>query len=283
MTESDMRQLLKKKSEWKWPHIVADFHLPRIVSASLLIVVVLLSSVETSPVLAAEALHVYGPGGPLPAIKDAAAAYQRQTGVDVMVTGGPTAQWVGNAKADADMVFSGSEVMMSDFIKQLPDIDPKTVEPMYLRAAAILVRPGNPGRITGISDLVKPGHRILVVNGAGQQGLWEDVAGRLGDIETVRKFRGNIVQYADNSGEARQAWTNDHSIDAWLIWTIWQTANPSLADQVQIEPQYAIYRDVGIAMTKRGESHGDAAGFVAFLRSDKGAVIFRKWGWQVRQ
>jgi hypothetical protein len=61
---------------------------------------------------------------------------------------------------------------------------------------------------------VKSGHRILVINGAGQQELWEDVAGRLGDIGTVRALRSNIVKVAGNSAQAKQAWTDDNSIDA---------------------------------------------------------------------
>ena len=39
---------------------------------------------------AAETLHVYGPGGPLPAVKEAAAAFGKQAGVTVDVVGGPT-------------------------------------------------------------------------------------------------------------------------------------------------------------------------------------------------
>ena len=129
---------------------------------------------------AAETLHVYGPGGPLPAMKEAAAVFGKAHGITVDVTAGPTPQWIDRAKADADLIFSGSEVMMSDFIATIPQIDAATVEPLYLRPAAILVRPGNPAHIGGIADLLKPGHRILVVNGAGQQGLWEDVAGTFG-------------------------------------------------------------------------------------------------------
>jgi accessory colonization factor AcfC len=34
-----------------------------------------------------------------------------------------------------------------------------------------LVRPGNPKHIGGVKTLLGPGHRILVVNGAGHQGL----------------------------------------------------------------------------------------------------------------
>ena len=81
---------------------------------------------------------------------------------------------------------------MSDLLAALPDLNAATVTPLYLRASVILVRPGNPAHIAGIADLLKPEHRILVVDGSGQQGLWEDVAGRLGDIRTVRMFRSNV-------------------------------------------------------------------------------------------
>lgn len=242
-------------------------------------ILVLASMSWIGPGQAAEALHVYGPGGPLPAMKEAAASFGKAHSIDVIVTAGPTPQWVDKAKQDADIIFSGSEVMMSDFLKAVPDIDPSTVKPLYLRAAAILVRPGNPKHIRGITDLLKPGHRILVVNGAGQQGLWEDVAGRKGDIESVQAFRSNIASMAGTSADAKAAWTQDPSLDAWLIWTIWQKANPALADQVSIEADHAIYRDAGVALTKRGQTHAEAKQFIQFLESPEGAAIFQKWGW----
>ncbi len=184
------------------------------------------------------------------------------------------------AEQDADVVFSGSETMMTDFIAAFGDsIDPMTVTPLYLRPAAILVRPGNPGHITGIKDLLKPGHRVLVANGAGQNGMWEDVAGRLGDIASVRAFRPNIVAYAGSSALARQAWTEDKSLDAWLIWSIWQASNPALADQVAIEPEYRIHRDAGVVLTQRGTTKAQAKDLAAYLASPDGAKIFAKWGW----
>lgn len=53
---------------------------------------------------AAEALNVYGPGGPAPAMKEAAAAFEKKTGTRVTVTAGPTPKWINKAKADADVV-----------------------------------------------------------------------------------------------------------------------------------------------------------------------------------
>lgn len=229
---------------------------------------------------AAEPLHVYGPGGPVPAVKEAAAAFEQARGFKVEVTAGPTPNWIDKAKKDADVVFSGSETMMTDFIAAFSDsIDPTTVAPLYLRPAAILVRPGNPGHIAGLKDLLRPGHRVLVVNGAGQNGMWEDVAGRLGDIASVRAFRANIVAYAGNSALVRQAWTEDKSHDAWLIWSIWQVSNSALADQVAIEPGYRIHRDASVVLTQRGTARTEAKDFVAYLASAGGAKIFAKWGW----
>lgn len=241
--------------------------------------IVLASALIAAPAMA-EPVHVYGPGGPLPAMREAAAAFSKAQGIEVLVVGGPTSAWSERAKADGDLVYSGAETMMSDFLTSMPDtLDPASVEPLYLRASAILVRPGNPSGIKGVEDLFKPGHRILVVNGSGQGGLWEDIAGRLGSIESVKGFRMNIAKVARNSAEAKQAWTEDASLDAWLIWTIWQKSNPSLADIVDIEPQYRIYRDAGIALTKKGQANADAGKFKAYLSTPEAQAIFVKWGW----
>jgi accessory colonization factor AcfC len=209
-------------------------------------------------------LNVYGPGGPAPVMKEAAAAFQKKTGVAVSVTAGPTPTWISKAKDDADVIYSGSETMMSDFVDAMGEqLTPNAPEPLYLRPMAMLVRPGNPTHIRRFTDLLKPGVKILVVNGAGQNGVWEDVAGRLG-----------------NSAEAKTTWTDHPEIDVWLIWNIWQVANPSLADVVPIEPAYAIYRDAGVAITRRGADQPASRQFVDFLESKEGAAIFRKWGWK---
>lgn len=118
---------------------------------------------------------------------------------------------------------------------------------------------------------------MLVVNGAGQNGMLEDVAGRLGDIASVRAFRSNVATYAASSALARKAWTEDKSLDAWLIWSIWQVSNPTLADQVAIEPEYRLYRDTGVALTQQGAAKAEE--FAASLASADGAKIFAKWGW----
>ena len=239
-----------------------------------------LASVLLSPLAgrAAEPLHVYGPGGPAQAMVEAAKVFQAKTGTVVEITAGPSAKWVDKAKTNADLVYGGSEVMMSALSTEIPDIDPNSITPLYLRGAAILVRKGNPAGFQGVADLLKSGHRILVVDGAGQQGLWEDVAGRLGDVASVRALRANIAVFAKNSGDAKKVWQSDPTIDAWLIWTIWQTANPNLADQVAVESE----RDFSRHGRCHDQTRRDAFRNGSLCRLPalwQGGSIFKKFGW----
>ena len=233
---------------------------------------------------AEEPLYAYGPGGPAPAMKEAAEAFSKAHGVKVEVTAGPTDKWLGKARVDADVVFSGAEYMMTDLVKAMDGrIDEETIVSLYLRPSAILVRPGNPRGIRDLPDLAKPGHKVMVVQGAGQTGMWEDMAGKQGDIRLVRALRRNIVLHAPNSAAAKQAWTEQRQIDAWIIYNIWQVANPTLADLVSVSKDYVVYRSAGAALTKKGKARRLAVQFLEFLQSNEGAASFRKWGWLVSE
>jgi accessory colonization factor AcfC len=165
-------------------------------------------------------------------MREAATVFGGKKKIRIEINAGPPGTWKDRAMQDADLIFSGSEYMMTDFVqKDLPGlIDPPTIRTLYLRPAAILVRPGNPKGFKGIRDVAKPGIKILVVQGAGQVGMWEDVAGRTGDVRLVDGVRRNIGHFAPNSAEAKRLWISDPSFDAWLIWTIWQKESPAAAD-----------------------------------------------------
>ena len=226
------------------------------------------------------AIHVYGPGGPLPAMQEAAKQFIKKTGIEVEVTAGPTPQWAAKAKQDADLIYSGSEAMMSDFELAFAEQIIKTsVEPIYLRPAAILVRSGNPKKIKGFKDLTKEGTTVLVTHGAGQVGMWEDIAGRTGNIKLTKAFRKNIAMYAPNTGMAKKAWIDDPRYDAWLVFNIWGGSNPDIGQIIPIEHQLVVYRDTGIALTHNGSKNPETGRFIEFLKSKQGEAIFRQLGW----
>ncbi len=256
----------------------------RIVLAVLLMALVVPSAIAQQPAAAEKAaiiLKVYGTGGPAPAMREAAKVFGAKKGAMVEVTAGPGWIWKNQAKNDADLIFSSSEYMMTDFVrKDVPGlIDTATIRTLYLRPSAILVRPGNPKGIKGVKDLARPGVKIIVVEGAGQVGMWEDVAGRTGSVKLVDGIRRNIGSVAANSDEAMKIWNSDLSYDGWLVWTIWQKETPASADIVNTEPENTIYRACGIALTNRSEQKSLAKEFADFLQSAEGKEIFIKWGW----
>ena len=248
--------------------------------AKKLVVLGAVAAAITLPAAAEEVVRAYGPGGPLPAMKEAAEAFSKSHAVRVDVTGGPADAWMEKARADADIIFSGSEYMMTDFVKAMAGrIDEATIVSLYLRPSAILVRRGNPKAIRDLPDLARPGMKVLVVQGAGQTGMWEDRAGKQGSLDLVRALRKNIAVHAPNTGAAKQTWIERSDLDAWIVYNIWQVANPQLADLVPVSKQYAVYRSSGAALTKDGGRRPAAREFLRFLQSREGAAIFKRWGW----
>lgn len=225
-------------------------------------------------------VSIFGAGGPAAPMQATATAFTAETGIAVLVTAGPTPEWIDAAKTDADANFSGSQNMMYEFIAAHGSIVADSVVPLYLRPSGILVRKGNPENITGVADLVSRDLGVMVVEGAGQVGMWEDVVGRMGDIAAITAFRDNVDVFAPNSADALKMWKENTTLDAFLIWNHWQIENAEVADLVATEPELTIYRDTSIALTEKGRDNPEAAAFVDFLKSDAGAEIFAQHGWQ---
>lgn len=229
-----------------------------------------------------DTLYVYGPGGPYPAFQEAAEKFNElNPQVRVMVIKGPLKNWMSQAKSQADLFFSGSEHMMSDFVYVFQDeLLPGTIYPLYFRRSGLIVRKGNPKHIVDLLDLQRPDVNIMVVNGAGLTGMWEDMVGKSGDIKAFRKVRANIVVFADNSGLAEKYWKENSSVDVWITWNIWQIPNADIADFIPVDEDYTIYRDCGIALSRKGAENPNAKLFYQFLRSEDVKEIFYKWGWE---
>lgn len=245
-----------------------------------LIVALAAAVIGATSVSAQEVLRVYGSEGPYPAMREAATVFAQRNKVDLQIVADPVEKWLDEAKTSADLVYSSAEFMMVDMVRDMEGgIEDSAVTPLYWRPAAILVRPGNPKHIHDLPDLLRPGVKVMVVNGSGQTGLWEDMAGRRGNFHTVRALRNNIVLFAADSTEARRSWFAKKDIDAWLTWNIWYKADPRHSTLVPVSEDYVIYRQCSIAVTERGSQKPLTSEFVGFLKSPEAAAIFAKWGW----
>ncbi|MEP1305389.1 MAG: substrate-binding domain-containing protein [Balneola sp.] len=228
-----------------------------------------------------DTIRIYGAGGPQTAIKRVATIYEKDTGNQVEVYFGPESKWTKDAQARADILWGTAEQSMTAFLQTYTEFESEDVEPIYIRPAAIAVQKGNPKNIQGIEDLLKPNMKIVVVEGSGVYntsgtGVWEDVVGRKGNLEDLKKFRANIIDFALGSGAGFRAF-KDKKADAWITWNYWVITHPDQADLIQIESDRRIYRDLTVVTNDKADSQ--AHDFINFLKSDKAIEIFKSEGW----
>jgi len=244
-----------------------------------ILVVMLLFVYFRSELLAQDkALSVYGPGGPLGPMKECAEIFSKAQGTEVKVAAGPESQWIAQAKEDADLIFGGAEYMLTEFIQKYPGfVDEKTRISLYIRAAGILVRKGNPKQVKSLFDLTKDGIRIVDVNGAGQVGLWEDMAGALALIPGIQKY---IAISVRTSAEAIEKWKSMPELDAWITFEFWHYRLKDVTDLVQLAEKDKIYRGTPIAITNISKNKELAKKFIDFLKTEQAHLVFQKWGWK---
>jgi accessory colonization factor AcfC len=122
-------------------------------------------------------VRLYGAGGPDTAFKKVAEVFTKETGIKVVITGGPEPTWTKEAQADADILWGTAEEDITALLETYKDFTWDDVTPIYLRPAIIAVKKGNPKHIRGFDDLLKPGMRIVVTEGArADQVLYSGVA-----------------------------------------------------------------------------------------------------------
>jgi intracellular sulfur oxidation DsrE/DsrF family protein len=119
----------------------------------------------------------------------------------------------------------------------------------------------------------------MVVNSAGHAGLWEDMAGKLEDIRTLRAIRENIAVFASDSDEAMRRWRSDEKIDAWITWNTWHVPLRGKAQLVPVSRTYRVLRQCSIGLTERGKTKPLAAELIKFLQTPEASAIFDTWGW----
>lgn len=226
---------------------------------------------------AGEPLFVYGPGGPLAPMQEAAEKFGRAHGVRVVVTGGPEAQWIEKARKDADVVYGGAEYMLSQLAMKFPElVDRSTREELYVRPSGLLVRKGNPRKIRTLSDLTRPGVKILDVEGAGQLGMWEDMARDAKLIDGIQK---NIAVTVSSTAEGIEKWKSMPELDAWIIFESWHSRLKNETDLVRLPESQRVYRGTPVAITTFSDRRELAREFIRYLKSAQGRAIFMKWGW----
>lgn len=227
---------------------------------------------------------VYGPGGAAPVLKELAQEFNKTSNEKIEIIAGPTSQWIDQAKSNADIIYSGNSTMMDSFIKTMPNqLSSNDVNVLNIREAWIVMRPNNPKNIKNFNDLFKKGIKIMVVDGAGQVGLYEDMALKDGKIENLQNIRKNIVYYAPNSKAAIIEWNENKTIDAIIIWSHWaKNIGEDKAEFISLKSSNVIYRAAEIAITKTSQNKQVAQKFIDFINSEQAQDVWKKHKWEAK-
>ena len=108
------------------------------------------------------------------------------------------------------------------------------------------MRKGNPKKIAEFKDLTQPGIKTLDVTGAGQVGLWEDIASLAGVVDLQKQIALSVT----SSAAAVSAWRADPSLDAWITFRTWHYRLPEATEIVEIDRKYRPSRATPIAIAK---------------------------------
>ncbi len=226
-------------------------------------------------------VRIYGAGGPASAVKELALDYEQKTGQKVSLIVGPPSTWIQEAKSQADIILSGSSLMMDNFVQQMEGkLDSKNIQVLNIREAGILVRPGNPKRIKGFKDLLDKKLKIIVINGSGQTSLYEDMALKSGKIANLIALRKNIAFIAPNTKVALEKWNSDSSMDVFITWKHW--ANVLGKDRAEFIPsgkENVIYRASEAVVVKDSPNASEAKKFLDFILSKEAQKVWETKGW----
>jgi len=223
-------------------------------------------------------LMVFGMEGPLPPMRECVDLFSKAHNVSVQIVAGPGANWINQAKREGDLIYGNSETSFSVLTLHNPRlVEAKSRTTLYLRAAGILVRKGNPKGIKSLADLTREGVKLLDLNGAGQQGIWEDMAGVEGLIAGIRK---NIAATVETAEDAAERWKDLPELDAWVGFESWHDRLKDVTDLVQLPPEKRLYRATVIGIVAGSPNGALAQKFIDFLQTNEAHAVFQKWGWK---
>jgi accessory colonization factor AcfC len=145
------------------------------------------------------------------------------------------------------------------------------------RVSAIIVPAGNPKNIKSVKDMAMPGVRVGVSVIDCLKGLWEDITGRLGVLNQIRK---NISYYANGCIAIVEA-VADNQVDAAFGWTAFKHLEPDRIEVVEMPKEQQVLRGTGVGMLSFAKDTDAARQFMDFLTTPEARAFYKEYGWIV--
>jgi molybdate transport system substrate-binding protein len=176
-----------------------------------------------------------------------------------------------------DIFFPGSSDFM-ELAKTKNLVYPETEQiPMYLVSAINVVK-GNPKKIYGLRDLLRPDLKIAIASP-------KEVCVGTYAVEIIEKnftqkekeqFKANILTYSESCDKTASLIAMK-SVDAVIGWSVFEHWNPEAIETVKLNPSELIRVGyIPLAISKNTKQKELAQQFIDFVMSDEALKIFKK-------
>jgi len=226
-------------------------------------------------------------------LEEAAVLFTKQTGIDVKIDvcnrhcAVPVAEEAAAAGNHDDFLVEISEMGVHDLAIAgaeylLDDGEVRGIvqrgkrRTIACRTAGLVVPKGNPANVRALADMARPGVRVAISVLDCLKGLWEDICGRAGLIDAVRK---NITFKANGCIAIVEA-VADKLVDAAFGWTAFQHLEDDRIEVVPLPPEQSVARGTCIGMLSFCEQPDVAEQLMDFLTTEPAQACYRKYGWK---
>jgi accessory colonization factor AcfC len=175
-----------------------------------------------------------------------------------------------------DLAIGGAEYLLDDGeIRGI--VQKRQRRTIAYRTSAIIVPAGNPRNIRCVGDMAKPGVRVAVSVIDCLKGLWEDISGRLGLLDKIRR---NISYYANGCVAIVEA-VATKQVDAAFGWTAFRHLEPERIEVIEMPEEQQVLRGTGVGLLSFARQPEAAKEFMDFLVSPESRAFYKDYGWVI--
>ena len=247
------------------------------------ILVIFFFLLSFSPSIAGKPLIAFVGSASMPATKQAAVFFEKETGIHVELYFGGSGSMLSQMSLSrrGDLYFPGSPDYMAKAIERKAVQRDSVREIAYL-IPAINVPRSNPKSIQGLRDLGRKGVELAIANPRSVcVGLYAvEILEKNGLKERIKP---NIKTYVEGCSKAASI-VALKNVDAVIGWRVFGHWNPKRILTIALKPhEIPRIASIPIAISTFSRNHWGAQQFIDFLKSAAGKDIFRKWGYIVTE
>lgn len=247
----------------------------RIISLLTALLTIFITSVFADT---AKPVVVFAGSASQPPLEEAAKAFEEKFGTPITLHLGGSGSMLSQIRlsGQGDLYIPGSPDYMEK-AREFDLVDGKETKLAYL-VPAILVPKGNPQQIMTLQDLTRPGVRVGIAEpGSVCVGLYAVEIMQANNL--ADKIRPNLRGQVESCAKAA-AMLPLGTVDAVLGWREFATWNPQAMEAILLNPkEVPRLAYIPAARLRRAANPDDADAFIAYLKSEDGQAIFRKWGY----